>query len=265
MRVRIEAKDVSYQGDGCAVNCYLAKPSDSQKHPGIVLIHEIFGPDEHIKNVARRIAAEGYVVLAPNLFSFDSNLTPENITMAFTPMLTMPPEKRTDPNYLTEQIAKMPKNQQVLINDIMDKLVYKRDTPMLLRQLSPSVDYLNKLDSVNGKIGSVGFCFGGGMSGNLACIGKTDASIIFYGENPPLEEVKHIKGALMGLYGGEDLRINMTLDALVKAMVENKKNFTMKLYPGAAHAFFNDTRPTYNKAAAEDAWKLVLDFFKTNL
>ena len=128
------------------------------------------------------------------------------------------------------------------------------------------MDYLNSLKDVNGKIGSVGFCFGGGMSGHLACTGRTDASIIFYGENPPMDKVKNIKGALMGLYGGEDMRINATLDVLVKAMAESGKEFTMKIYPGTTHAFFNDTsQRTYNKAAADDAWQMLLYFFKANL
>ena len=80
------------------------------------------------------------------------------------------------------------------------------------------------------------------------------------------KRVRNIRGAVMGLYGGEDSRINAGIDELVKALVIHKKSFTVKVYPGAHHAFFNDTRQThYNKKAAEDAWKLVLGFFSENL
>lgn len=105
------------------------------------------------------------------------------------------------------------------------------------------------------------------MSGLLACTGKTDASVIFYGSNPdPIDRVKNIKGAVMGIYGGVDKRINSGLPELVKAMAEYEKHFEMCIYPGAPHAFFNDTSPqNYREAAAKDAWERLLRFFNKNL
>ena len=131
-----------------------------------------------------------------------------------------------------------------------------------------AVEYLNSQDYVKeGKIGTVGFCFGGGMSVNVACHTKTAACAIFYGENPaPIELVEKIQCPALGLYGGEDMRINSDLDKLVSAMARYKKDFEMKIYPGAPHAFFNDTRATtYREFAAKDAWQRVLRFFRQSL
>ena len=97
---------------------------------------------------------------------------------------------------------------------------------------------------------------------SLGCLGKTNATIVFYGPNPePIDKVQGIKGAVMGLYGGEDDRINSKLDELVKALVTYKKPFTMKIFPGAYHAFFNSSRKEhYNEAASKESWDMVLRF-----
>ena len=97
-------------------------------------------------------------------------------------------------------------------------------------------------------------------------LAKLAASVIFYGENPhPIELVENISCPVLGNYGAEDMRINAHLDELVKAMVTYKKDFEMRIYPNAAHAFFNDTTPMYQQAAAKDAWERVLRFFKRTL
>jgi carboxymethylenebutenolidase len=105
------------------------------------------------------------------------------------------------------------------------------------------------------------------MSLRLACEADIAASVVFYGENPsPIEKVKDIRGAVLGLYGADDARINAGLGDLVKAMAEHKKDFEMRIYPGAGHAFFNDTNPTtYRKEAAQDAWDRVLRFYRRTL
>jgi len=124
----------------------------------------------------------------------------------------------------------------------------------LTQDLVNAVDYLNSQSFVrHGKIDSVGFCFGGGLSINLACNAQTAACVIFYGENPsPIELVEKIKCPVLGIYGGEDERINATLDRLVAVMTRYKKDFEMRVYPGAPHAFFNDTNPTtYREQAAK--------------
>ena len=105
------------------------------------------------------------------------------------------------------------------------------------------------------------------MSINLACRAEVAASVIFYGENPsPIELVNNIKGSVLGIYGGDDVRINANLDQLVKAMAQYKKDFEMRIYPGAPHAFFNDTnKSTFREQSAKDAWERVLRFYKRTL
>ena len=135
-------------------------------------------------------------------------------------------------------------------------------------ELLSAVDFLNEQSYVRrGKIGSVGFCFGGGMSINLACHANLSACVVFYGQNPnPIELVKNIPCPVLGLYGAEDMRINSDLDKLVKAVGEYKIDFEMRIYPGAGHAFFNDTnKMTYREAAAQDAWERMLRFYQRTL
>src|SRR3989454_936846 len=121
------------------------------------------------------------------------------------------------------------------------------------KDLVAAVNHLKTLPYVKAdRIGCVGFCFGGGLSIRLACDVGVEACVVFYGENPsPIERVRDIAGPVLGLYGAEDTRINADLDKLVKAMAEYKKDFEMRIYPGAPHAFFNDRNPTtYREAAA---------------
>lgn len=270
VKLEIKTDEIKYRTSNDEISAHLARPAEEDKYPGIVLIHEIFGLDEHIRNVADRLAAKGYIVLAPHLFSskqLSPVLTPESIGKAMKFMMSVPVDKQRDEDYRSTELGKLNESDRKAIVGVYTTLFVKRPTQTFTNYLSSAVDYLNSLDNINGKIGSVGFCFGGGMSINLACTSKTDASVIFYGENPePVDNVKNVRGAVMGLYGGEDMMINSKIYELVKALVAHKKSFTVKVYPGAHHAFFNDTRQThYNKEAADDAWKLVLDFFSKNL
>ena len=265
----IKTEWVKYGTKDDEISAHLAYPDDGSKHPAVVLIHEIFGVDDHIKAVADRIAAEGYVVLAPHLFSsreLSAVLTPENIGITMKFMMSIPTEKQRDPEFRAKELEKLDEKSKNAVQQVNQVLFMNRPVDLFVEYLSSGVDYLSRLKQSNGKVGSAGFCFGGGMSINLACTGKTDASVIFYGENPePIDKIKNVKGAVMGLYGGEDHRINSKIDELVKALVQYRRPFSIKVYPGAHHAFFNDTRPMYNKTAADDAWKMLMDFFKVNL
>ncbi len=238
-------------------------------HPGVVLIHEIFGLNDHIKDVANRLAKEGYVVLAPHLYSsekFSDILTEENIVESMKFMFSIPPEKQRDPEYRKSALEKLTPQQNAAVVLVFSTLIENRPVEEFTKYLSSSVEYLLSTKKTNGKIGSWGFCFGGNMSANLACTGKTDASVIFYGENPPTNKVKNIKGAILGIYGGEDNRITQSIDVFVKELTLSKKEFIIKVYPGAHHAFFNNTSDrTYNKTVAADAWTTVLEFFNKKL
>ena len=265
-----KSKSISYAAGNDSIEAHLAYPGDAEKHPGVMLIHEIFGLDDHIRKVADRLAAEGYIVLAPHLFSsnkLSGVLSQQNISAAMKFMMSIPVEKQRDEKYRTESLARLSEEERNVVSNVYQLLFVNKPADLLTEYLSYGVDYLRSLERVSNKIGSVGFCFGGGMSINLGCTGKISASVIFYGENPdPIEKIKGVNGHIMGLYGGEDHRINSRLWELVKAMVEYNKPFTIKVFPGVYHAFFNDTRPqTYNKHAAEEAWDMLLKFFGENL
>jgi len=268
----VESEIISYAGETGNIDAYLARhPSDTPR-AAIVVIHEIFGLVDHTKDVANRFAAQGYVALAPNLYSgsemLRSVLTKTNVAEFMRFMQTIPPGKMRDPLIMQQELAKQPQETRALLQKVMGLLFGGLPKDQLTQDLVKAVDYLKSQTYVKkAAIGSVGFCFGGGMSINLACQAKTAACVIFYGENPsPIDLVKNINGPVLGIYGGDDARINSNLDQLVRAMVEYKKDFEMRIYPGAPHAFFNDTsKPTYRPDAAKDAWDRVLRFFARTL
>ncbi|HEX9014256.1 MAG TPA: dienelactone hydrolase family protein [Anaerolineaceae bacterium] len=260
---------LAYKGQDEEIQAYLSRPDTNEPRPAVLVIHEIFGLQDHTRDVADRFAGQGYVAFAPHLFSAPSLvdvMTVENIrsTMQFRSSLN--PERSADPAYVQEELALLPHEKQALIQKVSASAWSSDSKDRMTQDLAAAVDYLNQQTFViPGKVASVGFCFGGGLSINLACMANLAGCVVFYGENPnPVERVAGISCPVLGLYGAEDLRINRRLDELVRAMVVNKKDFAMKIYPGAGHAFFNDTNPnTYREAAARDAWPRVLNFYKS--
>ena len=249
------------------IDAYLVRPNLKEPRPAILLIHEIFGLVDHTKDVANRFAAQGYVVLAPNLFSSNkeiaSILSPQTIATLYQLAQKLPPTR--DPEIFRREVENLPPDKREPISKAFGLLMgggLPREK--LFEEAAKGAQYLKAQSYVNGKVGSVGFCFGGGVSVEVACRTKTEACVIFYGANPnPIETVKKIQCPVLGLYGGEDSRINADLDKLVSAMVKYKKDFEMKIYPGAPHAFFNDTnKATYRESAAKDAWERSLRFYE---
>lgn len=264
----LKTEMTSYQGAKEPVEAYLSRPDADGPRPGIVVIHDIAGLSDHTKDVADRFAKEGYVVLAPNLFSSDSGLkslfTPRNVGTALGFMQKVPAERMSDKGYMESELAKEPEAARGTIRRVMEKMFGGMPKDALVGEAVRGVEFLEGRDYVKaGAVGVVGFCFGGGISIGTACSTRTAACIVFYGENPaPIDQVERIQGPVLGIYGAEDMRINATLDQLTAAMVRYKKDFQMKIYPGAGHAFFNDaSRAVYREAAAKDAWELTLRFF----
>jgi carboxymethylenebutenolidase len=262
---------MTYDGEAGPIQAYLVRPSVEEPRPAVVVIHEILGLTDHIKHVADRLAKEGYVAFAPDLFSrpgLAEVLTPSNIgtVMQFTSTLGW--ARMSDPTALQQAMAQLPQEQRETVQRVLPVLFGGSTKDQLTQDLVKAVDYLNVQPFVqSGKVVSVGFCFGGGMSINLACHTRRLAGcVIFYGENPhPIELVEHITCPVFGNYGAEDMRINVHLDELVKAMVTYKKDFQIRIYPNAGHAFFNETIPMYNETAAKQAWESVLRFYKRAL
>jgi carboxymethylenebutenolidase len=261
---------VAYDGEAGPVQTYLARPAVEEPRPAVVVIHEIVGLTDHIRSVADRFAEEGYVAFAPNLFSrpgLAEVLTPSNVEAVMQFTSTVGWAKMSDPAYVQQAMSQLPQEKRETLQRVLPVMFGGIPKDRLTQDLMKAVGYLNAQGFVqSGKIVSVGFCFGGGMSINLACHANLAAGVIFYGENPnPIELVENISCPVLGNYGAEDMRINAHLDELVKAMVTYKKDFEMRIYPNAAHAFFNDTTPMYNEAAAKDAWGRVLRFYKRAL
>ena len=257
---------------GGDITAYLVRPDEEGKFPAIVLIHEIFGLNDHIKDVANRIANEGYVVLAPHLYSFSSEISSvfsePNVATAMRFMNTLQRERMRDGAYVHSELEKVPAQERETVQRVMGMMFGGLPMDKLTTASVDGVGFLKSLEYVDReKIGTVGFCFGGSISINTACSTNTAACIIFYGNNPdPIDKVEKIQCPVMGLYGADDARINADLDKLVAAMARYKKDFEMKIYPGAAHAFFNNTnKHLYNKPAAKDAWSRMRVFLKRAL
>jgi len=227
--VAINTSMITFKGSTGDTPGYLARPSAEGKYPGVVVIQEWWGLDDHIKSVTERFARQGYVALAPDLYH--------------------------------GEVAKEP--------DDARRLVMKVQQEQARQDVQGAVDYLNQQAKVepNGKVGVVGFCFGGGMSMMMAYKGEgVGASVVFYGGIDSDESIKAIKVPVLMLYGAEDPGFPADkVKGWDAKFTEYGKVHQMKIYPGAAHAFFNDTRDSYRKEAAEDGWKLTLDWFRKYL
>jgi carboxymethylenebutenolidase len=224
---RVKAEDVTYPGEGGDMKGYLVRPADaSGKLPAVIVIHENRGLNPHIKDVARRMALEGFVALAPDFLS-PSGGTP------------------TDEDKAREMIGALDGKQTV-------------------GNAVATVTYLEGNEATSGKAGAIGFCWGGGMVNKLA-VASPDlkAGVAYYGSQAPAEDVPKIKAALLLHYAGLDDRINAGIDAYKKALTDAGKDFTIQIYDGVNHAFNNDTSAArYDKTAADLAWSRTVEFLK---
>jgi carboxymethylenebutenolidase len=246
----------------------VAPAPSGTRRPAVIVIHEIFGPDAHIRDVAARFARQGYVAAAPNLFTgeIQAVLTPANIALAMHAFAQAPPELRRDPTRFAAFAASQPPERRPVLEafgKVSNPTVqagFAEDLLAVARELRA------RSDVEPSRVGSVGFCFGGAMSARLATVDpQLAAAVIFYGQNPPLDDVPKIRAKLLGLYGAEDPGITSTVPQLEEACRRAGTSFDPHVYPGARHAFFNDTRPTYHAESARDAWDRVLAFFAATL
>jgi carboxymethylenebutenolidase len=263
----LASKDVTFElADDTNMLACLATPEVEKKSPGIIVIHEAYGLNDQIRGVARRYADNGFVALAPHLFSRNSDLMNEkNIEGAMRQMWSLPPEKRRDPAALAEVMKTMSETDRKIMKFFFEgrEAMEKEMAIDLMR----CVEYLKGVQSVNPeKLGVTGFCLGGGLTYQISTSYPFSASVPYYGANPrPIESVEKISGPVLAFYAGEDDRINEGIPEIVGAMVRYKKEFEMKVYKGAQHAFFNETRPVYSRVAAEDAWELTMQFLNKHL
>lgn len=228
---RLKSEFINYpspKGAG-TIKALLSKPADARgKLGGILVVHENRGLNPHIEDITRRCALAGFVALGPDMLS---------------PLGGYP---GTD--------------------DAGREMQSKRNGAEMLEDFIAAYDYLKALPECNGKVGVVGFCYGGGVANSMAVrVPSLAASVPFYGGQPPVEDVPKINAPLLIHYGELDTRINAGWPAYEAALKENKKEYTAYIYPGANHGFNNDTTPRYDKAAADLAWQRTIDFFKKKL
>lgn len=207
----------------------MAKPAGATgKLPAVLVVHENRGLNPYIEDVVRRTAKAGYLALGPD---------------GLTPLGGYP---GTDDEGRTMQ--------------------RQLDGTKLLADFFAAFEFLEKHNGSTGKVGAVGFCYGGGVCNALAVAYPTlAASVPFYGRQPKAEDVPRIKAPLLLHYGELDTRINEGWPAYEEALKANGKTYAAHIYPGANHGFHNDTTPRYDQAAAELAWSRTLAFFAENL
>ncbi|MGH7916330.1 MAG: dienelactone hydrolase family protein [Candidatus Binataceae bacterium] len=228
----LTTQDVSYPGESCALKAYVARPSDCGPHPAVIVVQEWWGLDDHIKDVARRFASEGYYAVAPDLYSRQGNKVTK------------------DPNVAGELMG------HLKMNDGIDDLL-------------STIDWIKRQASANGaKIGVIGFCMGGSYATLLPCVsGDIKAAAPFYGEIPPNDELRNLHCPMFYAYGENDGWIQRKdVDRLAAALKEHGKSGEVKVYAGCQHGFFNDTRAdVHSPKDAQDAWEHTLKLFNENL
>ena len=245
----------------------------AQPLPAIVVLHEAFGVDEHIEDVTRRFANAGYFAIAPDLFSVDgerpAQLTHERLAEFKQFMNETPPTSILDPVARAAALATRPADSAARISETITAVfgrAFKPDT--FVGALLATTSFLRAENAATRgqKIGAVGFCMGGGLSAQLAGHDPAlAAAVIFYGMPPAAEVAARIQCPVLGLYAETDKRIVDALPAFVEVMRAHDKSFEPHIYPGAAHAFFNDTRPPYHVSAARDAFARTLELFRRTL
>ncbi|MCX5515645.1 carboxymethylenebutenolidase [Kaistia algarum] len=228
---RISAEKVGFPGPGgITISGYLARPANAGgKLPAVLVIHENRGLNPHLEDVARRFAADGFIALAVDLLS-RSGGTP------------------TDEDVARQKIGEL-------------------DPALTIADAVAALEYLKTAPGSNGRVGAVGFCWGGGLVNRLA-VATPDlvAGVAYYGMQVPAADVPKIKAKLMLHYAGLDDRINAGIPAYEAALKSTGVDYQIFVYDGVNHAFNNDTSTArYDAAAAKLAWSRTIDFLKQNL
>jgi carboxymethylenebutenolidase len=229
----VRAREVSYPGKACTLKAYVAEPSHTgHQHPAVIVVQEWWGLDEHIKDIARRFAAEHFFAIAPDLYSRQGSKVTK------------------DPNVAGELMSGL--RQSDGIDDLLS-----------------TIDWLKAQNSVRGShIGVIGFCMGGSYAMALPCVSRDiNAAAPFYGEIPPDENLQNLNCPVFYAYGENDGWIQRKdVDRLASALSKFNKPGEVQVYSGCSHGFFNDTRAdVYSAKEARDAWERSLKLFEQNL
>lgn len=225
---RLAIDTVSYDAQGTRISGYLARLKSKGRRPAVIVIHENRGLNPHIQDIARRLALEGFLAYAVDMLS----------PLGGTP---------TDEDKGRDMIASL-------------------DAGETARRIAAAVPFLAGHAETTGKVGAVGFCWGGGMVNRIAVLAPDlKAGVAYYGAQVPADQVKSIHAALLLHYAGLDQRINAGIAAYEAALKSAGKQFSIYIYPDVNHAFNNDTGDRYDKRAADLAWTRTIAFFNEQL
>ena len=226
---RIQAEHIKYPGSTGEVRAYLARPKGDGKLPGVVVIHQNTGLVPHIEDVTRRVALEGFLAVAPDALASVGG-TPEDLTKA-PALLQKLDSKSTTENYVA------------------------------------AVRYLKTHPASNGKVGVVGFCWGGAVANQVAVNSPDVIAVVpYYGPQPAAEDVPKIKASLLLHYAGDDAWVNKGIPTYEAALKKVNVDYKMYMYEGTKHGFNDDTGlERYNKEAAQLAWQRTISFLKEKL
>jgi carboxymethylenebutenolidase len=225
---RLAVDTVSYDAEGTPVSGYLVRFKNGGKRPAVIVVHENRGLNPHIEDVARRLALDGFLAYAVDMLS----------PLGGTP---------SDEDKGREMIRSLDRGETA-------------------QRIAAAVPFLANHPESNGKVGIIGFCWGGGMVNRVAVLAPDlDAGAAYYGVQVPAAQVGSIKAPLLLHYASRDPRVNAGIDAYKAALDANNKDYTIHIYEGVNHAFNNDTGSRYDKTAADLAWGRTVTFLKKNL
>lgn len=248
---------------------YFSRPARaSAPLPAVIVIQEIWGVDEHIRDLTERFATAGYCAVAPDLYAHGGQrpetLAAERIEALKHFMDSVPPSAWQNPGEMDTALDRVPEPRRTELRTTRGILFGgARDSSHHIGDLLATAAWLRAHQACIGrKVVSTGYCMGGALSALLACSDPDlAAAAIYYGVAPAAERLASIRCPVFGFYGADDPRVTSGVPALAEAMAAHGQQFEYRIYPETPHAFFNDTRASYRIESARDAWARTLAFF----
>jgi len=261
MEPNVMTEYLNYEGPDGPVRAFLARPDTTERAPGLLVIQEVFGLTDHIEAMTKRFASEGYVALAPDLYSRDEvrkAITVGDIEDAIQVGYAADPES---------ELTKLPAGRVDPVTTAFNWRAAQRQTTSFVPDLQAGLEVLSARAEVDpARIGTIGWCMGGGLNGQLISTGAdVEAAVIYYGPVPPTDGIANIRCPVLGHYGGDDVGITSQVPAFAEAMAAAGKEFTFFVYEAAPHAFSNDQRQSYRPVAAALAYERTIEFLNRHL